>query len=79
VADRLKPFKPEAIDEPPPRKTLEKLLRLPYFAKAYEPDGMVPDEFNRHAALIATMAEFSTATRGMVDFVAQQFQSEGKM
>ncbi len=79
VKDRLKPFEPEAIDEPPPRKTLDKLLRLPYFEKAYEPDGMVPDEFNRHAALIATMAEFSTATRGMVDFVAQQFQSERKM
>jgi transaldolase len=79
VEDRMKPFNPEAIHEPPPRKTLDKLLRLPYFAKAYEPDGMEPDEFNRHAALIATMAEFSAATRGMVDFVAQQFQAEGRM
>jgi hypothetical protein len=40
---------------------------------------MVPDEFNQQAALIATAAEFSTATRGMVDFVAQQFQAEGRM
>ena len=79
VEDRLRPFDPEAIHEPPPPKTLDKLLRLPYFAKSYEPDGMVPDEFNQHAALIATAAEFSTATRGMVDFVAQQFQAEGKM
>ncbi len=77
--DRLKPFDPEAIHEPPPQKTLDKLLRLPYFAKSYEPEGMVPDEFNQHAALIATAAEFSAATRGMVDFVAQQFQAEGKM
>ncbi|UCD71499.1 MAG: hypothetical protein JSW70_00505 [Syntrophobacterales bacterium] len=79
VEDRMKPFDPEAIHEPPPPKTLDKLLRLPYFVKSFEPDGMVPDEFNRHAALIATAAEFSTATRGMVDFVAQQFQAEGKM
>ena len=79
VDDRLKPFDPEAIHEPPPQKTLDKLLRLPYFAKSYEPEGMVPDEFNQHAALIATAAEFSGATRGMVDFVAQQFQAEGKM
>ena len=79
VEDRMRPFDPEAIHEPPPPKTLGKLLRLPYFAKAFEPDGMVPDEFNQHAALIATAAEFSTATRGMVDFVAQQFQAEGRM
>jgi len=76
LEDRMRPFNPEAIHEPPPPKTLDKLLRLPYFAKSYEPDGMAPEEFNRHAALIATMAEFSTATRGMVDFVAQQFQAE---
>ena len=79
VEDRLRAFDPEAIHEAPPPKTLDKLLRLPYFAKAYEPEGMVPSEFNQHAALIATAAEFSTATRGMVDFVAQQFQVEGKM
>jgi transaldolase len=79
VADQMKPFDPETIHEPPPAKTLDKLLRIPYFVQAYEPEGMVPDEFNRQAALIATMAEFSTATRGMVDFVAQQFQAEGKM
>jgi transaldolase len=78
VEDRMRPFHSEAIHEPPPPRTLDKLLELPYFAKAFEPDGMVPDEFNRHAALIATAAEFSTATRGMVDFVAQQFQAEGK-
>ena len=76
LEDRMRPFNPEAIHEPPPPKTLDKLLRLPYFAKSYEPDGMAPEEFNRHAALIATMAEFSTATRGMVDFVAQQLQVE---
>jgi transaldolase len=79
VEDRMRPFDPEAIHEPPPPKTLDKLLRIPYFAKSYEPDGMEPDEFNQHAALIATATEFSGATRGMVDFVAQQFQAEGKM
>jgi transaldolase len=79
VEDRMRPFDSEAIHEPPPPKTLDKLLRIPYFAKSFEPDGMEPDEFNRHAALIATMADFSTATRGTVDFVAQQFQAEGKL
>jgi transaldolase len=79
VEDELKDFNPEAIYEGPPKETLEKILRLPYFVQAYEPDGMTRDEFNKQGALIATAAEFSKATRATVDFVAQQFQAEGKM
>jgi len=75
IEDLLKPFNPEAIYEEPPRAVLEKLLRLPYFIQAYEPDGMNKKDFNKQGALIATAAEFSKATRATVDFVAQQFQS----
>jgi transaldolase len=78
VEDKLKPFSPEAIHEEPPKATLEKLLRLPYFAEAYEPCGMSPRDFNKQGALVATTAEFSKATRAMVDFVAQQFPALGK-
>jgi transaldolase len=79
VEDQLKPFRPETIDEPPPKAILEKLMRLPYFVQAYEPDGMSREEFNKQGALVATAAEFSKATRTTVDFVAQQFQALGKM
>jgi transaldolase len=79
VEDRIRPFNPEAIHEEPPREVLDTLLRLPYFAQAYEPDGMTRDEFNKQAALVATAAEFSKATRTTVDFVAQQFQAEGRL
>jgi transaldolase len=79
VEDQLKPFSPEAIHEPPPKTILEKLMRLPYFVQAYEPDGMSRKEFNRQGALVATAAEFTKATRTTVDFVAQQFQALGKM
>jgi transaldolase len=79
VEDRMKPFSPEAIYEEPPKAVLEKLLRIPYFVQAYEPDGMTEDDFNKQGALVATAAEFSKATRATVDFVAQQFQAEGKM
>ncbi len=78
VEDTLKPFSPEAIYEEPPKATLEKLLRLPYFVEAYEPCGMAARDFNKQGALVATAAEFSKATRTMVDFVAQQFQALGK-
>jgi len=77
VEDKLKPFDPAAIDEEVPADVLNRLLRIPYFEQSYEPDGMTPDQFNRYASLIATTAEFSTATRRMVDFVAQQMQKLG--
>jgi len=79
VEDKLDELNPEAIYEEPPRETMDKLLRLPYFVQAYEPDGMTRDDFNKQGALVATAAEFSKATRATVDFVAQQFQAEGKM
>ena len=79
VEDQLKPFNPEAIHELPPQAILEKLMRLPYFVQAYEPDGMSREEFNQQGALVATAGEFSKATRTTVDFVAQQFQALGKM
>jgi len=78
VEDKLKPFDPGAIHEDAPRSTMEKLLRIPYFVQAYEPDGMTREEFNKQGALVATAAEFSKATRATVDFVAQQFQALGK-
>jgi transaldolase len=78
VEDQLKPFSPEAIDELPPKAILDKLMRLPYFVQAYEPDGMTREEFNKQGALVATAAEFAKATRTTVDFVAQQFQALGK-
>lgn len=78
VEDHLKPFDSKAIHENPPKANLEKLFRLPYFVQAYEPDGMTRQEFNKQGALIATAAEFSKATRTMVDFVAQQFQALGR-
>jgi len=78
LEDKLRPFDPEAIHEEPPTDVIDKLMRLPYFAMSYEPDGMTQDQFNKHGALVATAAEFSKATRTTVDFVAQQFQAEGK-
>ena len=79
VEDQLKPFDPEAIHEEAPKSILEKLLRLPHFVEAYEPDGMKREDFNKQAAVVATTADFSKATRTMVDFIAQQFQILGKM
>ncbi|MHC4464193.1 MAG: hypothetical protein ACYS30_22600 [Planctomycetota bacterium] len=77
VQDRFRPFDPKAIHEPPPKAAMDKLLRIPNFIQAYEPEGMVLEQFNRFAPLIATMAEFSAAMRKTVDFVASSFRSSG--
>lgn len=78
VEDQLKPFDADAIHEDAPKPVLEKLQRLPYFVEGYEPDGMKREDFNKQAAVVATAAEFSKATRATVDFIAQQFQILGK-
>ena len=64
------------IDEEVPKAVLDKLLRIPYFEKAYHEDGLTPDEFNTHPALMVTANEFSKATEGMVDFVAKRLAAK---
>lgn len=64
-------FQPQ-IEEEIPDVVLEKLLRVPYFERAYREDGYAPEEFNGHPALVATAGEFSRATQVMVDFVAKR-------
>jgi len=59
-----------------PKKVLKRLLKIPYFEKAYEEDGYTIDEFNNHPALIATAKEFSKATDNMVDFVAKRLEKK---
>lgn len=60
------------IEEEVPRKVLDKLLKIPYFERAYREDGYSPEEFISHPSMIATAKEFSKATEGMVDFVAKR-------
>lgn len=67
--DRFPRFQASAIDEEAPTEAIDKLMRIPYFRQAYEPDGMRPEEFSRYGAFVATAAEFAAATRKTVDFV----------
>jgi transaldolase len=63
------------IREDIPAGVLERLLKIPYFRKAYEPDGYTPDEFNSLPSLLSTYKEFSGATEKMVQFVAERLPS----
>jgi transaldolase len=64
------------IDEEVPKTVLDKLMRIPYFERAYHEDGYTHAEFNTHPALIATATEFSKATENMVDFVARRLAAK---
>ena len=61
-------FNPGQIDVDPPAEVMEKLLKVPYFARAYDEDGYTREEYNTHPALVKTAEAFSKATNEMVAF-----------
>jgi transaldolase len=48
----------ERIDVPVPDSVIERLNRLPEFVRAYEPDGMEPEEFIGYGATQRTLTQF---------------------
>jgi transaldolase len=53
------------IDAPVPESTLERLRTLPEFVRAYEPDGMTPDEFHSFGATQRTLSQFTESWRAL--------------
>lgn len=62
------------IDEEPPKKVLDKLLKIPYFTQAYFEDGLTEDGFKNHPSLVATAKQFSNRTLDMVNFVSARLE-----
>ncbi len=56
VGDELP--KKERIDVPVPDSVIERLTKLPEFVRAYEPNGMVPNEFIGFGATQRTLTQF---------------------
>jgi transaldolase len=61
-------FEEDRISVDPPKDVMDKLMRIPYFERAYEEDGYTRDEYNSHPALVKTAEAFSKATNEMVAF-----------
>jgi len=61
-------FEEGRISVDPPKEVMDKLMRIPYFERAYEVDGYTRDEYNTHPALVKTAEAFSKATNEMVAF-----------
>ena len=62
------------IDEPIPESVMEKLMRIPYFEKGFMEDGLTPEKFNTHPALVATANEHCESTQEMINFVDQRLR-----
>ena len=50
---------------------MDKLMRIPYFERAYAEDGYSRKEYNSHPALQRTADQFSKATQEMVAFAGK--------
>jgi len=61
-------FEKGRIDREIPRDVLDRLLRVPYFERAYAEDGYSRDEYNSHPSLVKTAQQFSKATDDMAEF-----------
>ncbi len=57
------------------RDVLDKLLKIPYFTKAYAEDGYSAAELNAHPAILATARQFAGVTEKMIAFVAEALVS----
>lgn len=57
------------MDTPVDSKILNELLKLEEFRKAYEPDGMQPEEFEHYGAFLATMNQFLNGYDSLVQLI----------
>jgi transaldolase len=57
----------QRIDRPVPADVIRRLQTLPEFVKAYEPDGMAPEEFITFGPTQRTLAQFCDAGWGLIE------------
>jgi transaldolase len=56
------------IDRPVPADVIERLQRVPDFARAYEPDGMEPSEFMTFGLTQRTLSQFDAAWKELENY-----------
>ena len=58
------------IEQPVPEDVLERLLSIPYFRQAYEPEGVAPDGFGDLQGVRVTGESFAESMQALDDHVA---------
>jgi len=71
-------FEKGRIEKDIPKDVMDKLLRVPYFAKGYAEDGYTRDEYKDHPALVKTAGQFNKATDDMVEFAGRCIEEFAK-
>jgi transaldolase len=66
------------IDQEVPAEVLEKLLKVPYFAAAYDEHGIAPEDFITHGAVVETATSFAQATTDLEAYCASRIAAVGK-
>jgi len=61
-------FQPNTIERDIPAEVLDKLMKIDYFARAYDENGYTPEEFDTHPSLVKTAEQFAAATEKAVAF-----------
>lgn len=61
-------FEPNTIERDIPEDVFNKLMKIPYFEKAYDENGYTPEEFDTHPSLVKTADQFAKATEKAVVF-----------
>ena len=67
----------DAIDEPIPESTIEKIYEMPYTMQSFEPHGMSLDQFNTHPATLYTVKDFTKAVAGVQEFCKGRMEKAG--
>ena len=57
----------ERIEAPVPGDAIERLCAIPEFVRAYEPDGMAPEDFITYGATQRTLSQFENVGWGMLE------------
>lgn len=64
-------FEPCTIERDIPGDVFDKLMKIPYFSKAYDENGYTPGEFDSHPSLVRTAEQFAKATELAVAFAGR--------
>ncbi len=65
-----RPIEPQ-VEQAIPDDVMERLLRIPYFAQAFDEKGIAPEDFGSHPALQATARSFAESMQRVEQFAAQ--------
>jgi transaldolase len=68
------PITPQ-MDDPVPDEVIERLLKIPYFAAAYDEHGIAPEDYITHGAVVETATSFSEATEKLQKLVEERAQA----